>query len=468
MKDVKGAWKELKQRGEDCEDAPLTKSKATSKVPSSKPDLEDDFWDTGFTLREIKPQAIRAWMVFQVVSLFFEVMLWSEVSEHLSEFEDTIMQQCSGPHLKHGVCIGPTWNVSAWEDTTLGTGVWQSTEHRFSFKTASSPPTFLIVVDPVTAGGAPSQDLSVTTEKEDDGARWSLELTRTDPPQVSPAMRKSHIGPDAITVEDLSIEAKEALAARGKIEWRATLTSRMGIARRVRFVMFVEDATAPHLAAIHANPQCTFSQSWKAFNMQRQGHGVKCLSWCRLLLGIFVFVGGSAVYVVHAELKAQAAGKSDFRFHIIVVAKFLLQDVPQQLCIVLYLFGWYEYYGLRCQFCLFHPEHCGYENPFHTVNLVALTCTLLSSLSNQLLIRPVFKKVYTEDDICIQYCLRIGGICLSTLPFTSGMCWASANLVPFPRLTRVLFVMPCAIGWVTLAIVVCLPVLECCEDDYDF
>jgi len=206
--------------------------------------------------------------------------------------------------------------------------------------------------------------------------------------------------------------------------------------------------------------------------MQHQGHGVRCLSWCRLLLGIFVFVGAAAVYVVHTELKARGAGSSDFCFHIVVVAKFLLQDVPQQLCIVLYLFGWYESSGLRCQFCLFHPEHCGYENPFHTVNLVALTCTLLSSLTNQLLIRPVFKRVYTEDDICIQYCIRIGGICMSTLPFTSGMCWASASLLSFPRLAHVIFVLPCTFGWVTLATFVCLPlafatneVLECCEDD---
>jgi len=224
----------------------------------------------------------------------------------------------------------------------------------------------------------------------------------------------------------------------------------------------------PHLAAIHAKSQCAFNQSWKAFNMQHQGHGVRCLSWCRLLLGIFVFVGAAAVYVVHTELKARGAGSSDFCFHIVVVAKFLLQDVPQQLCIVLYLFGWYESYGLRCQFCLFNPEHCGYENPFHTVNLVALTCTLLSSLANQLLIRPVFKRVYTEDDICIQYCIRVGGVCMSTLPFTSGMCWASANLLSFPRLAHVIFVLPCTCGWVTLATVVCLPILECCDDDCDF
>jgi len=297
--------------------------------------------------------------------------------------------------------------------------------------------------------------------------QWSLDLSRTNPPQVSSAMHKFHMGPDAITVEDLSIEAREALAARGKIEWRATLTSRLSKPPKTRFVVFAEDAATPHLAAVHANKQCTFTQSWKAFNMQHQGHGVKCLSWCRFLLGIFVLVGGAMVYLVHTELKGRGVQKSDLRFHIVVVAKFLLQDVPQQICIVLYLFGWYEAYGLRCQLCLFHPEHCGYENPFHTGNFVALTCTLLSSLANQLLIRPVFKKVYTEDDVCMQYCVRIGGICMSVLPFTSGMCWASASLVAYPMLAHVFFVLPCTLGWITLLTGVCVPICACCDEDCD-
>jgi len=297
--------------------------------------------------------------------------------------------------------------------------------------------------------------------------RWSLEVRRKDPPQAGSALHRLHTGPDAVTFEDLSSESRQALAARGRVQWQATLTERSHGPRKTRFVAFVEDAVTPHLAEIHASPQCAFGKSWKEFNLQRQGHRHRALEWCRFLLGIFVFVGGAAVYAVHAEVSTQQMHSSNYRFHLVVFAKFVLQDVPMQLCIVLYLFGWYEAYGLRCQLCLFDPKHCSDEEAFHIVNLIALACTLLSSVANQLLIRPVVKKTYTEDDICVQYCVRVGGVCVAVLPFTSGLCWASRSLIPMPLLVHAMFAIPCGIGWLTLGGLLCLPVVECCDDECD-
>lgn len=37
---------------------------------------------------------------------------------------------------------------------------------------------------------------------------------------------------------------------------------------------------------------------------------------------------------------------------------------------MLYLLGWYEEDGLRCQLCLFHPQHCEDEDAFGLVNSV--------------------------------------------------------------------------------------------------
>ncbi|CAE8720062.1 unnamed protein product [Polarella glacialis] len=137
---------------------------------------------------------------------------------------------------------------------------------------------------------------------------------------------------------------------------------------------------------------CAFAQSWKAFNQQHQGHNHRALAWCAWLLGIFLCVGAAAVYAVQQELAFRANQPGSRRFHSVVFAKFLLQDAPQQICVVLYLFGWYEAAGLRCQLCLFEPQHCGYEDPFHFGNTVALSCLLLSSLANQLLIRPTVRR----------------------------------------------------------------------------
>lgn len=278
-------------------------------------------------------------------------------------------------------------------------------------------------------------------------------------------MHKFHTGMDAVTVEDLSSEAKATLAAKGRVSWSATLSARTSGERRTRFVAFVEDAASQHLAEIHASPQCAFGRSWKAFNMQNQGHRHRALSWCRFLLGVFIFVGGAAVYAVHRELASRGPEQQSYRFHLVVLAKCLLQDVPQQICVVLYLFGWYEAYGLRCQLCLFDPRHCSAEDALSIVNLVAAAFVVLSSVSNQLLIRPVFKKTYTEDDVCLQYLIRIGGFCLAVLPLTSGLCWASRSLIPLPHVVHVLCIVPCAIGWLMLGGWIVVPVMLCCDDD---
>ncbi|CAE7451257.1 unnamed protein product, partial [Symbiodinium sp. CCMP2456] len=113
------------------------------------------------------------------------------------------------------------------------------------------------------------------------------------------------------------------------------------------------------------------------------------------------------VYAVYQMMESRNVNVR--RFHMVVFIKFFLQDAPQQTCFVLYLFGWYEASGLRCQLCLFDSAHCSDEDGFHFANIVSIGCILLSSLANQLLIRPARKRKYTEDDICMQLWIRIGG-----------------------------------------------------------
>lgn len=303
-------------------------------------------------------------------------------------------------------------------------------------------------------------------------ARWTLEIQRTDPKQMGSSMRKHHSGQEAVSVEDLSLESREALRTRGSVEWKAILSTRSFDGRRTRYLVFVEDATATHLDDVHSSAHCAFGRSWKAFNEQRQGHAHRALSWCSWLLGVFLIVGSAVVYAVYAALQRSASEGTarivaGHGFHRIVAAKFALQDVPQQVCIVLYILGWYEASGLRCQLCLFNPLHCGQEDAFHFANAVAFSCCLLSSVANQLLIRPVIKKTYTEDDICLQYTIRICGVCIAVLPFTTGLCLASGSILPMPRLFHLVFALPCCVGWLTLAMAVCVPAVMCCDEGCD-
>jgi len=468
-------------RGDCSEDKPLS-------CPVSVPTLqfgysgatvgpitlkEQDYMETGFTLNEVGPWMMRLWTAFQAVGLTFHVLLWREVSGHLSEFDAVLARECAPEHSRHGVCIGPMWNVSAWQDLFIPGQSWfdpsmdivfpdtsWSNSRTFRFTTASLPPTFLIVVDPVAGaevdGAETAQTAQEVTELKD--VSWRLDVKRLRPPQVARTMTRYHTGQQAITFEDLSLEVRQTLARDGSVEWLATLTSRSKSESSTRFVAFVEDAQTPHLPEIHASPQCAFGRSWKAFNEHRQGHNHRALSWCRFLLGLFLLVGGAAVYAV-------CSWRGRLRFRLVVLAKFLVQDAPMQICIVLYLIGWYDPSGLRCQLCLFEPRHCSGEQAFNMVNLAALVCALLSAAAHQLLIRPVHRKAYTEDEVSIHYCIRIGGLCLSTLPFTTGMAFVTRSLLPVPLLVQLLFALPCGVGWFSLCAFCCVPVLNWCAVD---
>merc|ERR1712232_1498538 len=221
MNEMKDAWRELKQRGDASEDAPLTAPKTTGQMsaaaPSTNFSTETELLETGFTLREIGARGIRIWLGLQAIGLAFQMLLWREVSGHLADFEDAISRECSSNRLQHGVCVGEMWNVSAWEDIVLGGSSWSNT-HTFQFSTTSSPPTFLIVIDPVSrtirsteADPAPAPHELAEQEKDLRDVRWSLEVVRMKPLQVGQPLRRYHKGPEALTFEDLSAEAQQEL-----------------------------------------------------------------------------------------------------------------------------------------------------------------------------------------------------------------------------------------------------------------
>lgn len=480
---MRDTWNELARRGADEESASLfaktpgasppksqrmQQGKSGKKTADGLDPEEPDYWETGFTLRELGPQAVRLWLGLQVLGLFFQLLLWSEVANHLYEYEEVIAKICPRERLQHGICVGPMWNISSWQNVVLsaGGGFQVPASYTFNFATVSSPPTFLLVVDPVaSANGAEPVDVrGDVLPNQQSMARWSAEVVRVNPPQLGPEMKTFHMGQHAMTFEDLSVEAKNEMAKSGRVLWRATLTAHGTLKRNTRYVTFVEDAVTSHLKDLSSDLQCAFGQAWKAFNDENQGHSHSALSWSRYLLGIFLFVGAFMVNFVHARL---AKGQVGHKFHLVVLAKFILQDLPQQLCIVLYLLGWFEATGLRCQLCLFNPQHCGADDAFHFTNSLAIMFTLLSSMANQLLIRPAFKRSYTEDDVCLMYTIRIGGACVSVLPFTTGICFATKSLLPAATFLHMLAAVPCGLGWLTMVGGIMVPCMICCDESCD-
>jgi len=474
-----------------------------------QPDMEHDFCATGFVLANISPRIMNLWVSLQIVGLLFQWSLWREVASHLEQFESNLVIQCAPERMRHGVCIGPMWNVSYWEEVSLEGQGWHSHHHRliggklgrlrnsrngshkmlesenqqhpsnasqraFEFFTRSVPPTFLITVEPVSLAphlGEPALNRSHTQQEEGilDESRWSLKVMRVDPPQTFHAMEGFRHGPDAITFEDPSQESAKALTQIGFVKWQANLTNRGGSLRQTRFAVYVEDSAVPHLADIHSSSSCSFARSWRAFNQQKQGKSHVVLRWCCAMLGKFLPASILATWIVYYFIAgAPTAGAptegccDGFGFHWIIIAKFIFVDIPQQTCIVLYMLGWYETDGLRCQLCLFHPDHCEEEHPFAFANLMTIICTLLSSVSNQILVRPA-RQYASVDDKSLLALIRICAGCVSMLPFTTGVYWATSALLWCPVFLQVVLFFPCAIGWMTVFFLAVCWVAACCE-----
>eukprot|EP00929_Paragymnodinium_shiwhaense_P095971 TRINITY_DN57346_c0_g1_i1.p1 TRINITY_DN57346_c0_g1~~TRINITY_DN57346_c0_g1_i1.p1 ORF type:complete len:636 (-),score=111.77 TRINITY_DN57346_c0_g1_i1:312-2219(-) len=559
---------------------------------------EESILSTGLTFRDLDGKAVRCWLAFQLVGLFFQYSLWSEVRGHLDTFEAALEMQCGksgaaaalpGPSGsafsaadkrilgKLGICAGPMWNLAALREVSLeGHNDWEGVSRRrgydhyrgysgrsrsgflmvdgplpesidgvnkeikqlqdetaarlkvlqerkqllekglplpkktlsellqeeedareladpnttlsFNFSTRSSPPTFLVAVEPVSQAHRLGE---AAAEVPDDGIpknleaaaaleeiRWSLQVERIDPPARvefgadstgGHAWRRRprvYSGLDVVTFEDLSPEAVQSMASKAAVTWTATLTSRSRSARQTRFVAYVEDSAVPHLSAVHAASKCSFTKSWKEFNLEHQGRGHQTLSFCRTMLGWSLLVTIAFAALLHQCIFGAVGNDccEGYGFHSVLLAKFAVVDIAQQVCIVLYLLGWYEASGLRCQLCLFHPSHCEEEHPFKMTNSIAFLCTLLSSIANQLLFRPSYRRKATEEDDCCMFTSRLSALCVSTLPFSTGVFFASSAILPSPLLIQVMLGIPCLIGWMTLVIMFMGWCHACCSE----
>jgi len=523
-----------------------------AKAPSATTRLrdapleEEELCGTGLACRPISTPEVLVWTVLQVMGLLFQWSLWREVSAHLQLYDSMMAANCPPERRRHGICVGPLWNLTAWHEATLVGGLQdldqvgytglahprttylrnkhgchpshdyisslESPEEideeikavqaeaagkvaeleamksalggkvmpgepglslSFTFETRSQPPTFIATVEPLARAKRMGENPPTQSPAEENQTShdihewpWSLKVERVDPPlrPLAQPFKSQAEGPDVVLVEDLSMEARQAVQSRGWIRWKATLTSR-GSLKQTRFAAYVEDSLTTHLEIIEANSQCSFTSSWKAFNKEQQGDNHNLLSWCTLLLAVFMPINCIIIFFTIWNEQSTVCCR-DLGFHSLVMVKFLVVDVIQQLCIVLYLLGWYNSNGLRCQLCLFHPSHCEEEHPFRPANTGAFVCTLLSSVAHQMLVRPLAegKKLISDEDRYFAIGLRILAISISILPFSTGVFMASSALLAHPLIAQILFFVPCALGWTTVFLLFCLWLRALCRE----
>merc|ERR1711916_345759 len=122
-------------------------------------------------------------------------------------------------------------------------------------------------------------------------------------------------------------------------------------------------------------------------------------------------------------------------------------DLFQQLAAVLYVLGWYESDGLRCQLCLFHPQHCSSDSFFGFVNTASFLCTAVSAVLFLFFVKPTERCLEEKDSGCWIASIRVAGACLTTLPCTTAVFWATNASLPVPALFQTFAAIPCGIGW---------------------
>lgn len=408
-----------------------------------------------FRPRNLQSFHVLGWFTLQVVGLFFQFALLLEIRQHLTAFEGWLAVHCGPEHQRSGdICIGPAWAVSfsgvlAFAPSPasaeeLGAEasfdeVIRSAERFGPFPLRSQPPTFLVHVEPLPPHENVAWHLALTTESPE-GIRWSY----------------VHLGDSQRTLESLTGTGSQYLVLSPSFysitsAWVGNMYLTSKTEDPVQIQVTVVDSRLEHLGQVHNQTQCSFKQTWQNFSNRHSGKHHMVLFYTERAIQLFLFISLLLVAVVGHRIYFRRESGRLLR-HAIAV-KFAAMDVPQQVCIVAYIYGWYASNGLRCQMCIFHPDHCEVESPMHWSNFMACLFTALSASANQLLIKAKAKGKRDEDscddDLCL--CLfRFALFSVSVLPFSTGVylsvLWFKTDHVV---LTCLAAVVPFAVGWLS-------------------
>lgn len=409
-----------------------------------------------FKPRKLKAPLVLLWLTLQALGLLFQISLFFETSRHLTDFEETLAAYCGPEHQRNGVCIGPNWNLSysglltfppmQGEDEKSDFDFIIPADRSFSFKTSSRPPTFLLGIEPQAPHAKSHWKVAVTPAEG--GSFPSSGGSNPLPATYGTGSRYRVI----------SFSDRGAFTASGS--WTASVNLKSKYTDSASIRVYVVDSRIEHLEDVHKQPQCSFEDSWQNFNERHNGDHHRVLTFTMHATGFFLAVSiGSFALMMNRFYFYIEGGKLLSR---VIAVKFLVQDFPQQLLIVSYLYGWYAQNGLRCQMCLFHPQHCDTEHPLHFNNLLVCIFTLLSASSNQLLLQAKSKK-YDEEEECFLWFARGAIFSVSVLPFSTGLFFLASSLLHLrSALVYLVSGIPTLIGWSTLF---CVPMFTLCEDE---
>jgi len=412
---------------------------------------------------------VYVWLAAQVLALWAQVDLFYEMGAHVQRYTEAKHTYCGVAPTTvspHGGAPPPCIQSPLWSTvfsqrqmmSPIRANGFPDVVH-FHFTTSSSPPTFLILISPTIA--------DVNTDVK---PVYHLTVTRVKPPQSGDAefSRHSH-GINSFLMADRSREG----VTGGLLEWQLELATSAFFhhdqrvsSSGIEYLVEVQDATRilqPLEQYELKQGSCDLEVAWKGFDERWDGDQLSSLERSRQITGITVLIATVLSAVLVRSALASARLPFNMPVVLVVVAKFFAVDFPQQYAFVTYLFAWYDAKGIKCQLCLFHPEHCDPQHPFHPTNLLLLALILGSALGNLVFVRPAKAKM-TADDTLAALLLKGAVISVSILPFSSAFLVAGRSLVDWPITVHMLFMIPCAVGWSTIVMMVCWPFVFCCDD----
>lgn len=442
----------------------------------TRPGFEDGEVLSYFKSRRISRQWVKYWVILQTAMLFFQFLLYTEVSGHSTMYDAVVKLHCGDS--KVGACKSPLWQTWYHSDHSVSGSTLDVPIHFEFASTARRPLAVQVSVLTDPPGLMVPYELVLRRHKSGDlpersffeyrttGAMNSVVISDTSPtgnnhteifdviPTVSwsGTARLFAFAPQYNTMHhhhQMSPSLREKV--RTELKSVKIIVNEMNVFEKKRFDQFVGN-------------MCDLDGSWNSLLVSADNNGR--LHTITGFLGLSIFVSFIVTFFVWTWYGGRRV-VDGLNFHYLVIGKCVLQDMPLQVIFLTYIFKWYESGGgERCQLCMLDPmEQCNTMHPFHTANFVLLMMILASSLSNQLLFTADSSKLKCEDDLAFMWFMRFVLACTTVLPFSTAMIAFNGSLVTLPGLLHTIFLIPCFTGWVTLFSLICFPITTVIDDD---
>lgn len=448
----------------------------------SRSKFEDGEVLSYFTTRRVSKNWVQYWMFLQVGLLLLQVMLFAEVSVHSSTYYSAVHESCNGNEEVQGSCKSRLWQRRVDEEYRFDGGSKSrirfddAISHKFTTSEWMADSVQVsVIADPATLH-VPYEIVLTRKAVEDfsipEKSFYEYRTTGVQPVVISQDFHTKTKKLFSHPVDwEMSIHIGKYVSPSGQVGSRYHGSSYGSMLKGVRVI--VNEMIGPEKNVLKEKaPMCDIEKSWNSIMMTSLSLGSGRLSWIKKLLAVSIMASISVTFLLWAWYSGRRLfgeeGVNQNKFHYLVFAKTVCQDLPLQAIVLWYICSWYEGGGgERCQLCLLDLKHCEKMSPFHMSNFFMVLLVLVSAISNQFLFQADPGKIKTEDDQFFVSIVRVMMCCVMILPFSTAMVAFNGTLIQVPALFHSLFLVPCFAGWVALFSLMCFPLTAILDDHND-